>query len=94
MQRKAGRVGKGLVKPRLIHKRTLEKRGVNLLGGVSYNKLMMKVCTLPLIRKSRCWMPIPLSCAGQVSVRPFEEMWQEFGGKLHVIGGADYAGES
>ena len=32
-------------------------------------------------------------CAGQVSVRPFEDMWQEFGGKLHVIGGADYAGE-
>ncbi|PMJ00201.1 NADPH-dependent 2,4-dienoyl-CoA reductase, partial [Vibrio splendidus] len=40
MQRKAGRVGKGPGKTTgWIHKRTLEKRGVNLLGGVSYNKI-------------------------------------------------------
>ncbi len=32
-------------------------------------------------------------CAGQESVKPFEDQWQSFGEKLHVIGGADYAGE-
>jgi 2,4-dienoyl-CoA reductase (NADPH2) len=26
-------------------------------------------------------------------VKPFENQWPEFGDKLHVIGGADYAGE-
>ena len=40
MQRKAGRVGKGPGKTTgWIHKRTLEKRGVNLMGGVSYEKI-------------------------------------------------------
>jgi 2,4-dienoyl-CoA reductase (NADPH2) len=26
-------------------------------------------------------------------VRPFEDQWQQFGDKLHIIGGADHAGE-
>ena len=32
-------------------------------------------------------------CAGQESVRPFEDKWQQMGDKLHIIGGADHAGE-
>jgi 2,4-dienoyl-CoA reductase (NADPH2) len=32
-------------------------------------------------------------CAGQESVRPFEDKWEQLGDKLHVIGGADHAGE-
>ena len=32
-------------------------------------------------------------CAGQESVRPFESKWQQMGDKIHIIGGADHAGE-
>jgi 2,4-dienoyl-CoA reductase (NADPH2) len=32
-------------------------------------------------------------CAGQESVRPFEDQWHKLEGKLHIIGGADVAGE-
>lgn len=95
MQRKAGRVGKGPGKTTgWIHKRTLEKRGVNLLGGVSYNKIDDQGLHISVGKKDEVLdADSVIVCAGQVSVRPFEDMWQEFGGKLHVIGGADYAGE-
>ena len=95
MQRKAGRVGKGPGKTTgWIHKRTLEKRGVNLLGGVSYNKIDDQGLHISVGKKAQVLdADSVIVCAGQVSVRPFEDMWQEFGGKLHVIGGADYAGE-
>ncbi|CDT05643.1 2,4-dienoyl-CoA reductase (NADPH) [Vibrio coralliirubri] len=95
MQRKAGRIGKGPGKTTgWIHKRTLEKRGVNLLGGVSYNKIDDKGLHISVGKQDQVLdADSVIVCAGQVSVRPFEDMWQEFGGKLHVIGGADYAGE-
>lgn len=95
MQRKAGRVGKGPGKTTgWIHKRTLEKRGVNLLGGVSYNKIDDQGLHISVGKKDQVLdADSVIVCAGQVSVRPFEDMWQEFDGKLHVIGGADYAGE-
>ncbi|QFT10369.1 NADPH-dependent 2,4-dienoyl-CoA reductase [Vibrio sp. THAF190c] len=95
MQRKAGRVGKGPGKTTgWIHKRTLEKRGVNLMGGVSYEKIDDQGLHITVNKESKVLdADSVVICAGQVSVRPFEDMWQEFGGKLHVIGGADYAGE-
>ncbi|PMM05816.1 NADPH-dependent 2,4-dienoyl-CoA reductase [Vibrio kanaloae] len=95
MQRKEGRVGKGPGRTTgWIHKRTLEKRGVNLLGGVSYNKIDDQGLHISVGKKDQVLdADSVVVCAGQVSVRPFEGMWQEFGGKLHVIGGADYAGE-
>ncbi|PMP40313.1 NADPH-dependent 2,4-dienoyl-CoA reductase, partial [Vibrio splendidus] len=90
MQRKAGRVGKGPGKTTgWIHKRTLEKRGVNLLGGVSYNKIDDQGLHISVGKKDQVLdADSVIVCAGQVSVRPFQDMWQEFGGKLHVIGGA------
>jgi 2,4-dienoyl-CoA reductase (NADPH2) len=40
LQRRQGKVGKGPGKTTgWIHKRTLEKRGVNLIGGVKYQRL-------------------------------------------------------
>ncbi|WP_434761883.1 FAD-dependent oxidoreductase [Vibrio fortis] len=95
MQRKAGRVGKGPGKTTgWIHKRTLEKRGVNLMGGVSYEKIDDQGLHITVNKQPKVLdADSVVICAGQVSVRPFEDMWQEFGGKLHVIGGADYAGE-
>lgn len=95
MQRKPGRVGKGPGKTTgWIHKRTLEKRGVNLMGGVSYEKIDDQGLHITVNKEPKVLdADSVVICAGQVSVRPFEDMWQEFGGKLHVIGGADYAGE-
>ncbi|OEE79129.1 NADPH-dependent 2,4-dienoyl-CoA reductase [Vibrio ordalii] len=95
LQRSKGRVGKGPGKTTgWIHKRTLEKRGVNLLGGVGYEKIAADGLHIMLDGN-----PLLLDadkiviCAGQESVRPFEDKWASLGEKMHVIGGADYAGE-
>ncbi|RJX72042.1 NADPH-dependent 2,4-dienoyl-CoA reductase [Vibrio sinensis] len=95
LQRRQGRVGKGPGKTTgWIHKRTLEKRGVGLMGGVSYEKI--DDSGLHITQKGEPRLldaDTIIICAGQESVRPFEQSWAEFGEKLHVIGGADYAGE-
>lgn len=95
LQRKKGRVGKGPGKTTgWIHKRTLEKRGVNLVGGVSYNKVDGEGLHIKLNGKQQLLDADKIIvCAGQESVRPFENQWDQLGDKLHVIGGADYAGE-
>ncbi|MDN2481486.1 NADPH-dependent 2,4-dienoyl-CoA reductase [Vibrio agarivorans] len=95
LQRRKGRVGKGPGKTTgWIHKRTLEKRGVNLVGGVSYNKVDSDGLHITLGGKQQLLDADKIIvCAGQESVRPFENQWTELGEKLHVIGGADYAGE-
>ncbi|ORT49434.1 2,4-dienoyl-CoA reductase [Vibrio sp. qd031] len=95
MQRRKGRVGKGPGKTTgWIHKRTLEKRGVNLLGGVQYKKLDEQGLHIVNGTGDRLLdADSVIVCAGQTSVRPFESQWAELGDKLHVIGGAKEAGE-
>ncbi len=95
LQRKKGRVGKGPGKTTgWIHKRTLEKRGVHLLGGVSYEKIDDQGLHISIDGKEQLLEADKvIICAGQESVRPFEDKWSQLEGKLHVIGGADYAGE-
>ncbi|USD66060.1 NADPH-dependent 2,4-dienoyl-CoA reductase [Vibrio sp. SCSIO 43136] len=94
-RRKSRGVGKGPGKTTgWIHKRTLEKRGVNLVGGVSYDKIDDQGLHITRDGQSQLLEADKvIICAGQESVRPFQEMWQELGDKLHVIGGADHAGE-
>ncbi|MGD8108970.1 FAD-dependent oxidoreductase [Vibrio sp. TRT 17S01] len=95
LQRRNGRVGKGPGKTTgWIHKRTLEKRGVNLFGGVSYDKIDHQGLHIHHNGKEEL-LPVDkvVICAGQESVRPFEAQWSSLEEKLHVIGGADYAGE-
>lgn len=95
MQRRQGRVGKGPGKTTgWIHRATLQKRGVNLMGGVAYQKVSDQGLHITLNEKETLLdADNIIVCAGQVSVRPFEEKWQSLNGKLHVIGGADVAGE-
>ncbi|WP_171757037.1 NADPH-dependent 2,4-dienoyl-CoA reductase [Vibrio sp. 03-59-1] len=95
LQRKVGRVGKGPGKTTgWIHKRTLEKRGVNLMGGVSYDKIDADGLHISIKGKPQLLEADKIViCAGQESVRPFEDKWHDLGEKLHVIGGADHAGE-
>ncbi|MFH0265551.1 FAD-dependent oxidoreductase [Vibrio rumoiensis] len=95
MQRRQGRVGKGPGKTTgWIHRATLQKRGVNLMGGVAYQKVSKQGLHITLNEKETLLdADNIIVCAGQVSVRPFEDKWQSLNGKLHVIGGADVAGE-
>lgn len=95
LQRREGRVGKGPGKTTgWIHKRTLEKRGVHLMGGVSYEKIDDQGLHISVDGKEQLLdADKVIICAGQESVRPFEDKWQLLEGKLHIIGGADYAGE-
>ncbi|MFH0257089.1 FAD-dependent oxidoreductase [Vibrio rumoiensis] len=95
MQRRQGRVGKGPGKTTgWIHRATLQKRGVNLMGGVAYQKVSEQGLHITFNEKETLLdADNIIVCAGQVSVRPFEDKWQSLNGKLHVIGGADVAGE-
>ncbi|WP_105903132.1 NADPH-dependent 2,4-dienoyl-CoA reductase [Vibrio gangliei] len=95
MQRRQGPVGKGPGKTTgWIHRATLKKRGVNLMGGVSYQKVSEQGLHITLNQKETVLdADNIIVCAGQESVRPFEEKWASLNGKLHVIGGADVAGE-
>ncbi|QXO19338.1 NADPH-dependent 2,4-dienoyl-CoA reductase [Vibrio ostreae] len=95
LQRRKGRVGKGPGKTTgWIHKRTLEKRGVHLMGGVSYESIDNQGLHISLNGNPQLLeVDKVVICAGQESVRPFEDKWQQLGDKLHVIGGADVAGE-
>ncbi|MBD1559306.1 NADPH-dependent 2,4-dienoyl-CoA reductase [Vibrio sp. S9_S30] len=95
LQRREGRVGKGPGKTTgWIHKRTLEKRGVNLIGGVKYQRLNGKGLYIEHEGNEKLLdADTVVVCAGQESVRPFESDWVKLGDKLHIIGGADHAGE-
>lgn len=95
LQRRKSRVGKGPGKTTgWIHKRTLEKRGVHLMGGVSYNSIDEEGLHININGAEQLLDADKIViCAGQESVRPFENQWKELGDKLHVIGGADKAGE-
>ncbi len=67
---------------------------MNLFGGVSYNKVDEEGLHIERNGKSELLEADTIVlCAGQESVRPFESMWDKLGDKLHVIGGADHAGE-
>ncbi len=95
LQRRPGRVGKGPGKTTgWIHKRTLEKRGVEALGGVVYEKIDDQGLHIQL-EGQRHILPADtvVVCAGQTSVTEMIPVLAEFGDKVHVIGGAEKAGE-
>ncbi len=95
LQRRKGTVGKGPGKTTgWVHKRTLEKRGVNMIGGVEYQSIDNNGFHIAIEGHEKLLeVDKVIICAGQESVRPFEEQWPQLEGKLHVIGGADHAGE-
>ncbi|OCH17586.1 NADPH-dependent 2,4-dienoyl-CoA reductase [Aliivibrio logei] len=95
MQRRSGSVGKGPGKTTgWIHKRTLEKRGVNMLAGVEY----LKVNDEGLYIRHNDEVKLldvdqVLMCAGQVSVNELVDTLIKANITHHVIGGAEHAGE-
>ncbi|WP_159202420.1 FAD-dependent oxidoreductase, partial [Klebsiella pneumoniae] len=72
LQRRKGAVGKGPGKTTgWIHKRTLEKRGVHLVGGVQYQKIDEQGLHIERDGKSELIdADSVVICAGQESVRP------------------------
>lgn len=95
LQRRQGKVGKGPGKTTgWIHKKTLEKRGVELLGGVSYEKIDDDGLHIACEGQSRI-LPADhiILCSGQLSVNALAKQLEEEGISHHIIGGADKAGE-
>jgi 2,4-dienoyl-CoA reductase (NADPH2) len=95
LQRKAGKMGAGLGKTTgWIHRAALKKRGVEMISGVTYEKI--DDAGLHIL-KNACQRTIPadtiIVCAGQEPLRSLADDLNGRGMPIHVIGGADVAAE-
>lgn len=95
LQRKKSKVGGNLGKTTGFgHRASLKKKKVNMLNGVSYNKIDDQ--GLHIVRNEK---PEVLDvdniiiCAGQVPFRALQDPLEKAGIKVHLIGGADVAAE-
>ncbi|PSW03602.1 NADPH-dependent 2,4-dienoyl-CoA reductase [Photobacterium lipolyticum] len=95
MQRKPGKVGKGPGRTTgWIHRRVLEKRGVELLGGVSYDKIDEQGLHITVEGQPRILdVDNIVLCSGQTSVEQLSDDLKHMNVNVHVIGGAEIAGE-
>ncbi|WP_144146005.1 NADPH-dependent 2,4-dienoyl-CoA reductase [Paraburkholderia sp. BCC1884] len=99
LQRKAGKLGMGLGKTSgWVHRATLARNGVKMLGGVSYREISAR--GLKIERDgAQDWLEVDtiVVCAGQESLRdlhPADGATAQAGGpRYHVIGGARVATE-
>jgi 2,4-dienoyl-CoA reductase (NADPH2) len=95
LQRKAGKPGKTLGKTTgWIHRLSLRHRGVNMLGGVSYDRIDDQGLLISINGESQLLeVDHVVICAGQVSNRDLANELEARGQPCHVIGGAEKAGE-
>ncbi|MGF1686257.1 NADPH-dependent 2,4-dienoyl-CoA reductase [Photobacterium japonica] len=95
LQRKSGRVGKGPGKTTgWIHRKVLEKRGVELLGGVHYDHIDDQGLHITVEGQQRVLaVDNIVICAGQTSVDTLSATLRAKQVNVHVIGGAEVAGE-
>ena len=95
LQRKPGKPGKTLGKTTgWIHRLSLAKRGVHMLGGVSYERIDDDGLHISIDGKSKLLeVDHIVVCAGQVCNRDLADMLEEKGLSCHVIGGAQKAAE-
>ena len=95
-QRKAERPGKRLGKTTgWIHRASLQMKGVQMVGGVTYERVDGDGLHLTRQDGSREVVPCDtvVMCAGQVSDRSLADALEAAGIAYHVIGGADVAAE-
>ena len=94
-QRKDGKLGAGLGKTTgWIHRSSLKKRGVEMLGSVRYERVDDAGLHITVQGEPRVLaVDNVIVCAGQVSARELAGPLQEGGARVHLIGGADEAGE-
>ena len=98
LQRKAERHGKRLGKTTgWIHRATLKMKGVNMIGGVNYEKITADGIHISFgeARENPTFLPADniILCAGQVSQRSLGDTLIAAGHSVDIIGGADFAGE-
>jgi len=95
LQRKTTKVGDGLAKTTgWIRRSTLARRGVRMLGGVSYERIDDAGLHISVDGKPQL-LPVDtvILCAGQDPLRELEAPLRAQGIEVHLIGGADVAAE-
>ncbi|TXI71970.1 MAG: FAD-dependent oxidoreductase, partial [Dokdonella sp.] len=95
LQRKTSKVGDGLAKTTGWIRRTLlKKRGVQMLAGVSYERIDEAGLHIVIEGKPQCLaVDHVIVCAGQEPRRELEDGLRAAGVPLSLIGGADVASE-
>jgi 2,4-dienoyl-CoA reductase (NADPH2) len=98
LQRKQGKLGAGLGKTTgWIHRASLKMRGVEMVGGVNYERIDDQglLVTFGEQRKDATWIDCDhvVLCAGQEPLAQLFDELQAAGVKAHKIGGADVAAE-
>ncbi len=95
LQRKTTRPGAGLGKTTgWIHRASLKHFGVEMIGGVTYERIDDEGLHISVDGKPRCLdVDNVVICAGQVSRRDLVGPLEEAGLTAHLIGGASVAAE-
>ena len=95
LQRKKSKPGKGLGKTTgWVHRLSLGKRGVRMLGGVDYKRVDEFGLHIVHDEKEKLLeVDNVIICAGQDPCRELQEPLEQSGKKVHLIGGADVAAE-
>ncbi len=98
LQRKKGKLGKGLGKTTgWIHRAALKMKNVEMIGGVNYERIADEglLVSFGEKRENPTWIACDnvVLCAGQVPMRTLADALQAQGRTVHVIGGAFEAGE-
>jgi 2,4-dienoyl-CoA reductase (NADPH2) len=95
LQRKTSRVGAGLGKTSgWVHRATLKARGVQMIGGVTYERVDDAGLHITVEGKPRVLeVDDVVVCAGQEPRRELLAQLRDGGASVHVIGGADVAVE-
>jgi len=98
LQRKAGKLGDGLGKTTgWIHRAALKMKQVKMIGGVNYERIGDEglLISYGKERENPTWLPCDtvVLCAGQLPLRTLADALQTQGKTVHLIGGAQEAGE-
>jgi 2,4-dienoyl-CoA reductase (NADPH2) len=98
LQRKAGKLGKGLGKTTgWIHRAALLMKNVEMIGGVNYERITPEGLFVSYGEQRRDGQLIECDtivlCAGQQPLRELQAPLAAAGVAVHLIGGADEAGE-
>lgn len=95
LQRKTTKVGKGLGKTTgWIHRAFLQKKGVQMLPGVTYKEVNDKGLLIEVNGEQKLLeVDNVIICAGQEPNRSLEQVLRDAGQNVHLIGGCDVASE-
>jgi 2,4-dienoyl-CoA reductase (EC 1.3.1.34) len=95
LQRKTSKVGAGLGKTSgWVHRATLKKKGVEMVAGVTYQKVTDEGLWIEVDGKAQLLaVDTVVICAGQLPQRELHQDLQDKGVTVHLIGGADVAAE-